>query len=307
MHSISFVTTNYDRAIELAANAEGLSLDDGFGELNDSESATWTGFDPSAVGGTLVKLHGSTDWFADQSTGQPSKLRHPMPLFGRGTLRLPRGDILGSALVLPSREKLLSRPPYPRLSQAFLNACDRCDAAVFIGTSMRDPHVKDAARTIAINRPVFAVSRQGSVFDIPGVRGIAQPGSDFLISTLPAALSSPNPVQVLETHSGQSSRYTTGILEHLRIALDEHQSANRRCEAIEVLASHAVSLAGHLIHQLLGGDSPVVARYALGLITTSHAGNELLESARQCLHASEPLFGEELGLLEMMIGTKPLS
>ncbi len=307
LHDISFVTTNYDRAIELAANAEGRSLDDGFGAFDVSERAGWTGFEPLATRGKLVKLHGSTDWFADLATGQPSKLRHPMPLFGRGTLRLPQGDELGSALVLPSREKLLTRPPYPRLTQAFLNACDRSDAAVFVGTSMRDPHVRDAAFSIAKSRPVFVANRQGDTFNIPNVRGIAQPASDFLISTLPAALSKADPVSVLVAHTDRPSQHSTGIFEYLQIALDEHQGANRRCEAIEVLDQRAVSLAEHLVRQLLNGDSPVVARYALGLITTSYAGDRLLECARQCPHASDSLFGEELGLLDVMLRIDPHS
>lgn len=38
------VTTNYDRAIELAANAERMALQDGFGKFGDDETASWVGF-----------------------------------------------------------------------------------------------------------------------------------------------------------------------------------------------------------------------------------------------------------------------
>lgn len=302
VHEIALVTTNYDRAIELAANAEGHSLDDGFGPFHVSERASWNGFNAGGVD-RLIKLHGSTDWFADQTSGQPSKLRHPMPLFGRGTLRLPQGDELGSALVLPSREKLLTRPPYPRLTQAFLNACDRCEMAVFVGASLRDFHVRDAALTIARDRPVFVVNRQGKTFDIQGVVAIAQPASDFLISTLPAALSAADPASVLKNVSNNQIRTSTGIFESLQIALDDHQSTTRRCEAIEALDQRGVSLSAPIIEQLLVGEDCTVARYALALVTTSHESTHLSGAAHQCRHVNDALFAEELGLLEKIVST----
>jgi len=46
-HDITFVTTNYDRGIELAANAGGIHLKDGFEQFSGSEIATWTGFSSS--------------------------------------------------------------------------------------------------------------------------------------------------------------------------------------------------------------------------------------------------------------------
>ena len=156
---ISFVTTNYDRSIELAANGEKICLDDGFRSFEQGETAPWIGFALDKGHPMLVKLHGSTDWYEDSQEGKPTKLRHPMPLFGRSALRLADGQQLGSALVLPSREKLLTRPPYPRLSQAFLNAADCCDLAVFVGSSLRDNHIRDAARSVA-SRALFSSSTQ---------------------------------------------------------------------------------------------------------------------------------------------------
>ena len=41
---IVLVTTNYDRAIELASNMEGMPLDDGFVEI-ERDAATWSGFE----------------------------------------------------------------------------------------------------------------------------------------------------------------------------------------------------------------------------------------------------------------------
>ncbi len=90
-------------------------------------------------------------------------------------LRLSNGEALGSALILPSREKLLTKPPYPRLTQAFLNAADRCEAAVFVGSSLRDPHIRDAASSIASDRPLFLVNPSGDTLGVNQARAIAQP------------------------------------------------------------------------------------------------------------------------------------
>ncbi|MEZ4425548.1 MAG: hypothetical protein R3E98_19290 [Gemmatimonadota bacterium] len=97
---LTFVTTNYDRAIELAANVEETALNDGFAPFGTGETAPLArvqrGRHPAPL---LVKLHGSTDWYS--ADGRPTKLRHPMPLFGRATLQLAGGQRLGSALILP--------------------------------------------------------------------------------------------------------------------------------------------------------------------------------------------------------------
>ena len=118
----------------------------------------------------LVKLHGSTDWYADGQTGHPTKLRHPMPLFGRSVLRLSEKQELGSALVLPSREKLLTKAPYPRLSQTFLNVADCCDLALFVGSSLRDEPIREAARSIVTRAPVFIVDPKGEGHAVEGCR-----------------------------------------------------------------------------------------------------------------------------------------
>ncbi len=302
-HDIAFVTTNYDRAIELAANVEGLTLDDGFELLSVNERASWNGFVAGTDSPKLIKLHGSTDWFAGQASGEPSKLRHPMPLFGRGTLRLPQGGELGSAMVLPSREKLLTRPPYPRLTQAFLNACDACEMALFVGTSLRDPHVRDAATTIATNRPVFVVTPHGESLGVPRAKPLKAWASDFLVSTLPAALSSSNPVSVLGSCSEHHPE-RQGVLEFLKIALDAHQSRERRCEALETLDQQATSISAHTINELLEDEDGTVARYALGLVSTSHDVGRLLEAAHRCRHAADASFKEELHLLEQIASTR---
>ena len=94
-HDLTLVTTNYDRAIELAANADNVPLDDGFGPFNQTGTSSWKGFG-AKQGSLLVKLHGSTDWYASNA---PTKLRHSVALFGGATLQLSDGQDLSEPLV----------------------------------------------------------------------------------------------------------------------------------------------------------------------------------------------------------------
>ncbi len=301
-HDVTFVTTNYDRAIELAAHAEDVRLVDGFQELRTRETAPWGGFIKGSSDPLLVKMHGSTDWYAEQETGDPVKLRHPMPLFGKAELTLPNGSSLGSALVLPSREKLLNRAPYPLLAQAFLNAKDECDGAVFVGTSLRDVHVRDAAKAIAVDRPVLVVNPEGDAFGIPGAVGVAEYASQFLISTLPKVLLQDDPLAALQRlRTKETEEKAEGVLEYLEIAMDTLESRERRCFAIEVLDQRLRWAPESIVSQLLGDEDATVARYALGLVVSAHDRQPLLQRARECAHAEDTEFAEEVVLLERIL------
>lgn len=301
-HELTFATTNYDRAIELAANAVDILLDDGFELLQDREVARWVGFNAGMGKTCLVKLHGSTDWYTDRNSDQPLKLRHPMPLFGLGTLRLSSSEELGSSLVLPSREKLLTKPPYPRLSQAFLNAADQCEGAIFVGSSMRDPHIRDAAIAIGANRSLFVVNPHGNSLGLDNVHIIEQPASQFLISTLPAALSDPEPLMILHQASWTPGKKYTNILGLLRVAMDGKEQTKRRCEMIENLDRLSINLDEYLISELLSDENGTVSRFALGLVPTSVDRDTLLGVALKLHHATDDVsFEEELTLLKQMI------
>jgi len=303
-HNLTFVTTNYDRAIELAANVERVSLTDGFESFEEKEIAEWISLSETNGRTSIVKLHGSTDWYTDRISGRPLKLRHPMPLFGRVALQLSAEVELGSALVLPSREKLLTKPPYPRLLHAFLNAVDRCEAAMFIGSSLRDLHIRDAVAAMTKNRPVFIVNPSGKSLGLDGVHTIAQTASQFLISTLPTALSESTPLESLKRASEIPETKDSGILALVRIALDSQEDTERRCQAIENLDQRSVALDEHLMSKLLSDNNGTVARYALGLVPSSPARDRLIDVALKSPHASDNAFEEELTLLKIMVDNK---
>lgn len=297
-HEFTLVTTNYDRGIELAANYEGVVLNDGFLSFGDAESAHWEGFQASSVSTKLIKLHGSTDWYAESESGNPRKLRHPMPLFGRASLRLPSGQSLASALVLPSREKILTRQPYPRLQQAFLNALDASEVAVFVGSSLRDAHIKAAAQSVASTRPVFVVNPQGDSCGVTGARVVQSTASVFLSLLLPRALLSPDPVKSLaeipEVKIGN-------LLACMRSLTDPQDDPVRRCRAIEqldALDDVHVCIDSKQVSSLLSDQSADVARYALGLVASSPHFSDLLAIAKASIHGANAQYAEELALLE---------
>lgn len=303
--NLTIVTTNYDRAIEIAANAENVRLDDGFGAFDQRETAAWQGFGRNPDQLTLAKIHGSTDWYSEGDSGRPMKLRHPMPLFGRAELQLPDGSRLGSALILPSREKLLTRDPYPRLSQAFLNAGDTCDLAVIIGSSLRDHHLRGAAQAIAKRVPTFVVNPSGTAQGIDNATAIAKNASSFLIGILPAALTSSDPIKWLSSIRNNKSAYNGSSLYALRIAIDDDEETSSRCRAVEQLVEESLVLDTHWMGQLLKCPNPDVARYALGLILSSPQQNELLKLAASSIHAERnPAFLEDLNILRKMTADK---
>lgn len=298
--NLTLVTTNYDRAIELAANAENVGIDDGFDPFAHGETASWVGFHQGGDRPRLVKLHGSTDWYGAGELGTPTKLRHPMPLFGRASLRLTSGIELGSALVLPSREKLLTHSPYPRLSQVFLNAADSCDLAVFVGSSLRDHHIRGAAEAIAQRVPVHLVNPSGDTYGLQNVQAIKQRASSFLISTLPNALIGSDPAAALASAASQVKDDSEALIA-VKQALDTNARPDIRCEALEQFDEMGLTLDPLLLQQLLADQDATVARYALGLISLSPNRLSLIDYAAASSHASEPAFSDDLQLLRTMI------
>ena len=222
-----------------------------------------------------------------------------MPLFGRSVLQI-EGQELDSGLVLPSREKRLTGSPYPRLSQAFLNAADCCDLALFVGSSLRDDQIRDAARSIGEKAPVFIVNPAGDNRKVEDATVISQHASTFLVSTLPNALLTPNPLVALREASRTSNTKTRGILPAVRDLLDTSVDASRRCHAIEELDAMGATLAPPLIHKILADENPTVARYVLGLIPTSTFADQLIEDAANSRHIGDPAFCEELSILRKL-------
>lgn len=188
-HNIIFVTTNYDRSIEIGCRYSSKIIDDGFADFDGQEFAQWKGInDESSL--KILKIHGSTDWYLGEDNFV-YKLKHPMPLYGDLSISSVNTNIprMTSAIVLPTMEKKTNQPPYPDINTNFRNAARDAEVAVFIGTSLRDPDIKDIFRKCADKIPTYLVGIDQDQSILPSnshAKIISQTASEFLISTLPS-------------------------------------------------------------------------------------------------------------------------
>lgn len=300
---LTIASTNYDRAVEITASRLKKGIDDGFVPFAGNETAAWKGF-VGATGPRLLKLHGSTDWYhgADHKV---FKLRHPMPLYGpleivsRRAANLP----LHSALVLPSREKQVTVPPFPELGAEFRNRAADAEVAVFVGSSLRDPHIRDVCVNCARTRHTFVVSKSGVFTEgiLPdGAVVIRQSAGQFLISTFPRFLLSQN-VQVLADAAVSGKSAVAETLQWIVTACGTSAFTRDRCDAIERLADAALPLPGAEVEALLRSTDADVSLYALGLVQSSPDRERLLEVAKALAEAKGGAeFLAELKLLERL-------
>ncbi len=305
-HELTIATTNYDRAVEIAAKAVDAKVRDGFGEYSELEFATWTGISTDdSEGVKLLKLHGSTDWYAKNDLDEPVKLRHPMALYGRSELRLPSGPSLRSALILPSREKIITQNPYPRVTQAFLNVADQCDIAIFVGSSLRDAHIRNAAQSTASRIPTFIVNPCGDSM-VAKAKLIRQHASTFLNSTLPNALAG-DTLTILHSTAHKSPSQSAGILDAIRVLSQSENDSMSRQEAIDQIHKIGSTLEALQVEKLLRDRDADVARYALSLVYGSTQAFELFGITENSPHMQNNTYQADLDLLKRMLNscTKP--
>ena len=283
-----------------------MPLDDGFEEFAGNEIAKWRGF-PTPAGVQLLKLHGSTDWYHG-AAHETFKLRHPMPLYGplelisRRTADLP----LHSALVLPSREKTVTLPPFPVLSAQFRNRAAEADVVIFVGSSLRDPHIRDVCVSSASQKPTFVVSRSGEFAEgvLPaGAAVIRQSSGQFLISSFPKFLRDQS-VETLTKYANSSEPAVSNALDWLVIGCEENASARDRCAAIENLANARIPLPREEIELLLRSADSDVKLYGLGLVQESPDRSAILALAKTIAEREENAeFMAEVKMLEQLVAS----
>ncbi len=188
--------------------------------------------------------------------------------------------------MLPSREKLPTHAPYPRLSQTFLNSADECEIAIFMGTSLRDDHLRDAAIITAKKVPVFLVTPEALDTELENIIHIKQCASTFLISTLPNALATDDIADYL-TAKSVSVLDDQGIFRTLISALNTSLSPHLRCQALEELEDLELAPNIWVLENLLEDKNPQVARYALGLLSHSPHGKILRDNAKTSVHKAD--------------------
>ncbi len=297
-HQTVIATTNYDRAIEIAGARRHVKLYDGFTDFGDDEWTSWKGFSGQQEN-KLLKVHGSTDWYHSAEEDDVWKLRHPMPLFGRVTMHVDSPNLLKlrSAAILPSREKKMNLHPYPDLAFEFRSAVENSEMAFFIGTSLRDPDMRNLFRKSARRIPTFVVGRS---VEIPATDGfvVRQTASKFLAATLPTALLSDDPVGFMHAQAGER-KPDNGILNHLAAAADVSRDYRSRCDAIESLAEASASFPVATIRPLLEDAHSEVRTFALALITSCDDHLTLLAEAKIiAARTNDTAFRQELEILE---------
>lgn len=306
-HQMVLATTNYDRAIELACASLGVEVDDGFNPFEGQEYAVWKGTED---GGQfqLIKVHGSTDWYQG-SYGSVFKLRHPMPLFGDLSVSVggPGPPNLKSALILPARGKDANTPPYPDLATAFRKAATSAELAIFLGTSLRDPDIRDICTKCAAQIPTFYVSvtgpGEGSSLP-PKARHIKQTASEFLISTLPRFLEESN-VTVLDAAADHDPYPGKNVLEWVVSAFGDDESPQEICGAIEKLAEYGIRVDFADLELLLRRENDDIRKFSLALLSDSPDKVLALEVAKE-IAATAPAssFATELALLMDLEGSQ---
>ena len=303
---LTIATTNYDRAIEMAAAQINVRLNDGFNNFDGAEYAKWKGIQNSRSEGVeILKLHGSTDWYHSPNSDAIYKLRHPMPLFGllRIVIEGGPGVELRSAAVLPSREKKVNELPYPDLSALFRLRANEASSIVFVGTSMRDPEIRSLCAQQSLQKPVYVVSRSGNSDVIPeSARVIQQSASKFLVSTLPRYFRQNNP-DYLDSECGNSIVGSKGVLQAMLNAFNSNAETSKRCDAIESLAKSRIALSRRNLEKLLRSKDPDVNKFALGLFSDSPDRKELLEIAQALVSERNTDFASEVELLEKQLKT----
>ena len=133
-------STNYDRIVEFACEANGIGCSDGFDTAAPTPVANWQGAFDRAV--RVVKLHGSVNWYEDDPGGALHRLDRGYSLPGHD-FRLLRGDQrLRPLMIIPTLEKEALGDPYIGLAVRFTDVLKDIRLLIIVGNSLRDRHLK---------------------------------------------------------------------------------------------------------------------------------------------------------------------
>lgn len=132
---VTIATLNYDRSIELAAQASNVVYSTGLESWIDSGSWRWP-----ELGARVLKLHGSIDWlWRDEQ--QPGRLPRQVV-----TKAEPPYDAGPPALIFGQGAKLQAKGPFLGLLAEFERELAQASQLVCIGYSFRDDHVNEVIR-----------------------------------------------------------------------------------------------------------------------------------------------------------------
>ncbi|RIX28252.1 hypothetical protein D1781_12380 [Amnibacterium setariae] len=158
---VDIVTLNYDRSIELAAEAAGKVCDTGITTWAGAQDWDW---DAGAFV-RLLKLHGSIDWLLLERDG-PGGVSEPFVTIRQGPIEnFEFSGSGGPGVVFGARGKVRARGPFLAMLRAFDDLLRTAERVLVIGYSFRDDHVNvalsrwlnsSAPRSLYVVDPGFA-------------------------------------------------------------------------------------------------------------------------------------------------------
>jgi hypothetical protein len=181
------------------------------------------------------------------------------------------------------------------------------DVSIFLGSSLRDPHMRDVCLSCASTKPTYIVSRggefgKGTVPDNAIV--IRQGAGRFLVSIFPRFLQNQD-VALLTSASDNTEPDTDSVLDWLVGACDESLDPIVRCDSIESLANAGISLHRDEVELLMRSSSDEVSTFALGLVLSAYDGDALIDMAKGLATLRpDSQFSKEVGTL-VQLARKP--
>ena len=213
-----------------------------------------------------------------------------------------------SCLILPTREKRTTLPPYPDLITDFRNFARTAEIAIFVGTSLRDPDLYDVCEQCAARgTPTYVVTDDADLAIPSRAKKMIGKASRFLTSTLPTFLACSDS-NYLDNCSDES--YRRNVLDsvfdtHVK-ALDCRNKPDEICLAIDKLVDCGTMLDLFDICTLLSNEDVGVRKHSLALIPRSIDREEAMKRAETIASSGEDQsFGEEFSMLKEMVASLP--
>lgn len=198
---------------------------------------------------------------------------------------------------------------FPELASEFRQQAKEADVAIFIGSSLRDHHMRDVCVMCAKSKLTYVVTRSGNFEDglVPdGAVIVRESTGRFLVSTLPTFLRNQDET-ILKRAAENIDADRSKVLAWLVTATDESSDTKARCAAIEDLANAKISLGQEDLMILLRSSNADVSIFGLGLIPISIDREMILEEVKKISEEKQdPNFTAELDMLSKIMGETKL-
>jgi hypothetical protein len=296
-------STNYDRIIEHACEANGVPWTDGF--QSDSSQAVVDWSNEFAKDIRIVKLHGSVNWYEDDPGGAIHRLDRGYSLPAHD-FRLQRGSqVLRPLMIIPTLEKGALRSPYIGLAMRFTDILKETRLLIVAGNSLRDKHVRAYVQERLAHLHVLLVSPSAGqnreiLGNVDRTHALNAGFSEFLTLGGVALLRLATEVSAATDDTAVHAAVEKFISEVSRDVSDEtavrgdpqmealwkqlgSSSASRRIEALKALSKYSHPAILRRINTALAQDASPAVRVAAVDMLTRMAGKEASAALEKAL------------------------